>query len=646
MLKNSILLLILIGISPFYAIGQIDSLQLKLAHEKTDTSKVNLLNEIALFYLDVNIDSSFKYSNQSAELALKIGFNSGYCLSCRVTGRGHAMKSDYDKASEYYKKSLICYQKLGDKENLPKVLMYLANVYDEQGKFSESAAMYFKGHKILEAAGNKENLYNSYFNIGIFFQKYGKNQQAKKYLDNAYNIALEENNPERIVRCLNNIGAIYFNEGNYDESLIYYYQALEINKKIGSDRGMAFNYGNIANAYNYQGKFKESFQKFNEAKAIFERLGEQRFIYVANYNIGNLLYNNQKYSEAIKYIKIAIDGLSSLKEEHFVLRMYKKLAESYAENGDYKNAYQTKNFRDSLENKISVKKNLELMEELEKKYENEKQAKELAELRHETVGLALTKKKQENQRNYLVIGLMLLGGIGFYFGKKAREKTKISKMLEAAVKERTAELEGQNEKMIILLKEIHHRVKNNLQLITSILNLQLSYEPDLTAEQLAEKWKNKIKCMALIHDRLNNTNQIDKLPTKEYFSDLLNYIKEIHSSSNVSFILDVEEHHLQIDTLVPCGLIFNEIVSNALKHNFSKNNKEGLIKISFYKGGDLFYLIVSDNGNGLPEGFNADELPSMGLNLVAALVDQIDGKIEFKNNDGTVVTIGFPEMAE
>ncbi|MBA3900485.1 MAG: sensor histidine kinase, partial [Bacteroidetes bacterium] len=355
-----------------------------------------------------------------------------------------------------------------------------------------------------------------------------------------------------------------------------------------------------------------------------------------------LMHRNQKYDDAIEYLELANQSAVNFKDESLLMQISKKLAETHANKGDFPKAYYYTLIKDSLKDKISTEKNLRMVEELEKKYEHEKQEKEMAILRQDKAGLALKKEEQENLRNYLIMGLMVLGGTGFYYGRKARIKTKMSKMLEIAVKERTTELETQNEKMTLLLKEVHHRVKNNLQLITSILNLQLNYEPDLTAEQLAEKWKNKIKCMALIHDRLNNTNQIDILSSKEYFTDLLNHIKGVYNSSLVDFQLDVEEHHLQIDTLIPCGLIFNEIVSNALKHNF-ENNKEAIVKISFLKKDGLYHLTVSDNGKGLPEEFNIDTLSSMGLNLVTGLVDQINGQISFENDGGAIVKINFPD---
>jgi two-component system, sensor histidine kinase PdtaS len=644
MLKKVIILFLIISYFPFKISAQVDSLMIKLGQEKMDTARVNLLNQIAYFYQNSNIDSSFKYAQESSELSTALGFSPGYCLSCNITGGNFYMKSDYANALEYFKKALICYQKLNDKEWLPKIYINLAQVYDQQGKFNESAALYYRSLKIVEETGNQENIYNSNFKLGILYFKYKNIPQAKKYLHKAYDIAKALQKPDLIVRCLNNIGAVHFEQGDFDAALKNYFQALDINKEIGSERGIAFNYGNIANVYNYQEKFKESFQKFLEAKEIFQKLGEEKYVLVANYNIGNLLYNNQKYIEAIKYLTIAYDGAIKLKEENLILQMSKKLSETYAMNGDFSNAYRINTVKDSINNKISTQRNLELMEELEKKYENEKQQKELAQLRQEAIGLELAKKEQENERNYMAMGLMVLGGIGFYFGKKARQKTRASIILEAAVKERTAELETQNGKMILLLKEVHHRVKNNLQLITSILNLQLGYEPDITAEQLADKWKNKIKCMALIHDRLINTNKIDKLPAKEYFLDLLNHIKGIHFSTEVDFQMDIEDHHLEIDSMVPCGLIFNEVVSNALKHNFM-NGEKGLVKINFEKRENFYHLIVSDNGIGLSEGFDVDNLSSMGLNLVTGLVGQLNGEITFenKNEGGVVVRMSFPE---
>ena len=194
----------------------------------------------------------------------------------------------------------------------------------------------------------------------------------------------------------------------------------------------------------------------------------------------------------------------------------------------------------------------------------------------------------------------------------------------------------------ILLKEVHHRVKNNLQVISSILSLQASYVKEESTLTILKESKDRIKTMAFIHESLYQTNDFSKINFSEYVVNLSKNL--VHSygilDSYVDLILEVEDVSLNLDLSIPCGLIINELVSNALKYAFL-NTQKAKIKIELFENKDSLYLIVQDNGIGFPNNINYEETDSLGLQLVMTLVEQINGTIKLENTKGTKFTIIF-----
>ncbi|MGB0881925.1 MAG: histidine kinase dimerization/phosphoacceptor domain -containing protein, partial [Vicingaceae bacterium] len=194
----------------------------------------------------------------------------------------------------------------------------------------------------------------------------------------------------------------------------------------------------------------------------------------------------------------------------------------------------------------------------------------------------------------------------------------------------------------ILLKEVHHRVKNNLQVISSILNLQSSYVKDENTLNILKESQNRIKSMSFIHESLYKTDDFSKINFSEYISSLSKNL--VHSygiySNLVELKTKLEEVFLNLDLSIPCGLILNELISNALKYAFT-DGKKGIIKIELFEKNDLINLIVEDNGLGLPNTINYKETDSLGLQLVMTLAEQIDAKVELNNKKGAKYTIIF-----
>lgn len=194
----------------------------------------------------------------------------------------------------------------------------------------------------------------------------------------------------------------------------------------------------------------------------------------------------------------------------------------------------------------------------------------------------------------------------------------------------------------VLLKEVHHRVKNNLQVISSILNLQSSYVKDKKSLDLLLESQNRIKSMAFVHESLYQTNDFSNINFSSYVENITSNL--VHSYSNPEnppqLNLDLDLIQLNLDTAIPCGLIINELISNALKYAF-KDKKVGQLNVTVKTKGPGIQIVIADNGKGFPDNLDFRNTESLGLQLVVTLVDQINGKIELETKKGTKFTIDF-----
>jgi PAS domain S-box-containing protein len=199
----------------------------------------------------------------------------------------------------------------------------------------------------------------------------------------------------------------------------------------------------------------------------------------------------------------------------------------------------------------------------------------------------------------------------------------------------------------VLLKEIHHRVKNNMQVITSLLSLQSKNIKDEQALSVFQDSQNRVKSMALIHETLYQSKDLSRIDFAEYLQKLVAHVSRSYRlrPEAVKINIKVDNVSLPIDMAVPCGLIINELASNSIKYAFPAD-KRGEVNITFGQADAEYILCVSDTGVGLPEGFDPEKGKSLGMKLVRMLTEQLGGELECRNGVGTTFEIKFPEQKE
>ena len=225
-------------------------------------------------------------------------------------------------------------------------------------------------------------------------------------------------------------------------------------------------------------------------------------------------------------------------------------------------------------------------------------------------------------------------------------------MLEETILERTSELRLQKEVLVeknaekeVLLKEVHHRVKNNLQIIVSLLNLQSTKFDDEAVLRAIEETQNRIIAMSLVHQRMYQTSNFVSVQMHDYINLLVENSKDLHfhDSEKVLYKNEVSpEIMVEVEKAIPLGLVINEMINNSLKHAFNSKEKslELLIKIDISDNGKICFK-YRDNGPGIPDSFDIETTDKLGIQLIHALVEQIDGDLNYRNDNGVVFEFEF-----
>ncbi|GAB3573067.1 hypothetical protein GCM10027345_05260 [Hymenobacter daeguensis] len=284
---------------------------------------------------------------------------------------------------------------------------------------------------------------------------------------------------------------------------------------------------------------------------------------------------------------------------------------------------------------------------LRMQYNTEKREHNMALLTKQNFVQRASLRQRELQRNALLVGALLMTlllGLGY---NRYRLKQRSNQQLEAQqdeINQKNKSLELALEDKEWMLKEIHHRVKNNLQIISSLLYSQSSYLQDKAALSAIRESQNRVHSMALIHQKLYQGTQLASVPMQAYVAEIVSYlIATFDCQEYVQAELAVEDVALDVALAVPVGLILNEAITNSLKYAF-RTQEPGIIRVELSQVGKTYYLLISDNGTGFPADFNPQRSGTLGLNLIRGLSKQVDGHLKISGNAGVRIDLNFDEI--
>lgn len=581
----------------------------------------------------------------------------------------------------YFEKAASSYKKAGAYLKQAEALCEVSILYNAIDSIPLSIN-YAQQAVTIKKRIKEPNLFAEYTMLGLNLRVQGKYEDAL-----AYALAAERlsENAEGIWMSVlyNLIGTIYSELNFHDKSVEYYKKAIKKAQEINDTDGVYAIKINTARSLLDIGRYRQALEilnsgtkyrpgddcnveyqslyvliycelkQFNKAKPFYEQLLkckdgrhksniEHEKIY---YAIINYLLNTGQAGKTYVYI----DELRKLAKTHNDLYNLAGLEKIHfkadSATGNYMGAIEHlkayKQVNDSLFNINSSKQfaDLQLKYESEKKDKNIKLLKKQSELQNERIN-------NEVVMRYvficsLVVLFIILGLLYSRYCTKQRTNRKLEAQ-QAEINRKNHVLQHLVEEKEWLLKEIHHRVKNNLQIVISLLNTQSAYLDNEDALLAIQNSQHRMQAMSLIHQKLYQTENLSTIDMSWYIFELVNYLKEsFDHERKIKFKLDTDRVELDVAQAVPLGLILNEAINNAIKYAFPGREK-GKVTISLKNIGNGSYrLIIADNGVGVPEGFEDRERESLGMNLMMGLTGQLDGDFALENNNGLSIIITF-----
>lgn len=653
MLRNTLLLVVL-----FIFVGSFgqkqskrDSLQNLLEnynkHHASNTSirdtvKVNLLFKLADSYCDTDFNKAIAYYNQSIELSQKIHYTAGIGRGYNLLGRLHIGRGNFQSAISYLNQAVAIFKKDPQSKNLGVSYGLLGQAYLFLNNFAQSLKYLNAGLDIFENLHEYRKMSSLTNNIAILYGKINEKEKELAFYQKALRI-LDEHVPNHHLdlryTILSNIASIYADKREYQKSNVMLLECYAYHQKTDDFVGMAYTEQHLGTNCKNQKQYAQALDFFNKALVHFSKNDYKSGIGDSYRNIGEVYYHLHQLDAAEEFTLKGLRISQEIGEIESVKFAYENLAKIYREKKNYQAAYENQvlfkvmsdsMFNTEINNKLTQ---IQLEYEFKKKQEAIKQA-----TLHEA-------NKQKKIKYMVLVSLFLLSlvTLGIYLNSKKLQKQR------NIIQRQKEQIEKSLKEKETLLKEIHHRVKNNLQIISSLLNMQSEEINDPVVLATIQEGQSRVQAMSLIHQNLYQSDEIHKVNVDNYLKELVAYLSDLFGAKSKNIEVQVETIDLKFDfdTAIPLGLMVNELVANAFKYAFAEK-EGGTIKVAIKALNTVDYeLKVSDNGHGLAKNFDLDNLKSLGLKLVSILSKQLRGSLSVKQlpNETSFVVL-FKDLKE
>lgn len=603
---------------------------------KNDSNKVNALLVLSEGALKENFGKSKKYAELALSLSEQLSFEKGIYKSHKNIGRAAYYLSDNKLAFEHYEQAYTYYKKAGNKRMEAAMLNRMGETKRLLDEYEKSLEYFQAALSLNRELGDTNEMGSCYIGIGILYIVQGNEKEAEDYLLKAIESFKSVGNAGREYLTILNLGGVYRENGDYEKSIQFSLKARDYFLANGPEIRLAIAYYNLGVAYYELNQLEESKRQYLLGYEIFERLGDKMRNSGIIMRLSEIALKQGQLDLALSNAKQALEGFEEIENQGQELWAFQHISNIYKEKGDYKLALEYRIKYEEMLDSVNSKETKSRIAEIEEKYQSEIKDKQLDQARSEIELNALILQKQQNQK-YAFLGVAIFTlAILLLLLNQYRIKNRNNETLREKNKLIQKSL-GEKE---VLLKEIHHRVKNNLQFISSLLNLQSRHVRDPQTLAVLLEGKNRVQSMALVHQKLYQEENLKGVHMSSYVRSLVDSL--VHSykidRDKIDVKVDIEEMFLDVDTAIPVGMILNELITNVFKYAF-KDNHEGSFEVSLSEQSDKLLLKVVDNGAGLPDNFELAEDKRFGFELIKSLVEKMKGELETRNDQGAVITI-------
>ena len=579
-----------------------------LAKQSIDSknSDENLLQDYLqignVFYKIRSIDSAAYYYQLASNYLTDDSKNEdrGHLLlqGAKISRR----KSQYTQTLNQLKEALVIYEELKDTLKIATIRLNYGNLFNTIYKFDNAFESYHEAVAIYKTINKTQKIGSCYNNIGNAYMELKQTDSSFKYLYLTLSIRKSSTNPLHIAYCYYNIASLHKDVGNYDSAMYYIDKSIIIKETNSHPSELIGDYFIKGAIYYEDNQFNDAIKYLKKCNVLSKKYKNTRHINETHKFLGYTYFKMNNFKQSAKYFEHYVKKSDAINSENSIAELEKKLI-----NFEFvKDSLSKKHLLLEKQNSEIEKSNLELKKDLS--------------------------KTTSNYQMFAIIFMLISGSIIFYsIKKRLNEATKNKQILEQQNDELKRTLISKEEKET-LLKEVHHRVKNNLQIISSLIRLQSQYTSKDNYESRINDTENRIRSMALVHEKLYKSSDLSRLNAKSYIEDLAqNILDSIPNDKNINFKITIPELNLKIDTLIPLGLIINETVSNSIKYAFpNKKNGEVCIELDEKKN----ILTISDNGIGTKLSYNKLSEDSLGMELIETLCEQLDGELIFNSDNG------------
>ena len=664
-------------------------------------SVVDSLNSLSFSLCKSNSEKSISLANEGIKLSESINYFSGIACGNNNLGVAYKYTKDYEKSLSYYKKALAIRKEINETLNVANTYKNIGFLYYKQENWSGSINAFKNAIEIYTEKNDNSSLAELKLNVGIVYGKLSQIDSAIITYKEMYPILDASPDEHMLSKVNQNLGLSFAQNGNFAESLTYIFESLKYKEKFGSDKEVIFTLANIARIYKLMENYinsKEFFQKaLSRAKSkqiendfllspiyadfanVYKRMdmvdscifylnmafkkgeasGNKMVIRNTLISLANVYSEQRDFKKAIEYRKQAkvymlkspnlrslsiltkdlskeylmkkdygntiinanefINLSNEMNNQHYLMTGYELLYEANKGLGNYQVALNFLEMQNEIKDTLLGKDIANEIEEIKTKYQTEKKEAQLTQAELENKAqLAVLKTQKIGLFSMATVLLLALGFLSFIYKQNRK-------------------IRSQKTKIDNLFRELHHRVKNNLQSLVSIMNLQSKSLEDDAAKDAILASKGRVQAMGMIHQKmLYQNSEVAHVDIAEYVESLLDELVDIFEEvlSSVDYKVVADKIDVKLDIAVSIALIINELVTNSFKYAFEDDVKEPSLIVRLIEEGDRLHLTIKDNGKGIPEGFDINKSNSFGMQIVQMFTQQIEGSLKFSNEDG------------
>jgi two-component system, sensor histidine kinase PdtaS len=553
-----------------------------------------------------------------------------------------------DSVSYYGIKAVQEAQKGGQPKVQIEAMHELAFNYRENAQYDDALKLCLDAREIALKLGDSLMIGNNSYLLGsLYFEKDNFEASEKHYLI-AIRVFEQHKMFDYMAYAQNGVANLYSFFKKNDKATEYYTRAIKTASLSSNKRLPGTINNNLGNFYIKQNDYARAEEYLKRAEKIFEENKFYHDLAPVYFNMGFINIAKKNYDFAIHQFK----KCASLGRQYKLFEdqrdAYKELEKVYKLMGNYEQAYYYSDSFRVLTEKVT-RENLERkIAEMEVKLQvHEKNNEILAQ--QKKIEKHTEQHKEENTVISMLIGF-LAALIAFsialmYFVKKNRAKNAFLERQHQEIMRSKEKIDKALAEKEMLLKEVHHRVKNNLQIISSLLNLQASSSDNEKVSEELQYAKDRIHAISLVHKKLYASADMSRISSEEYITELLDQQKRAFlGNKSLTAKVNTNKCNFNLNTSVPLGIIINELMTNSFKHAFS-TRENCLLQIELSKlADDKYKLLVSDNGPGYPENFDINTLTSLGMEIISSVTEQLNGTVRCYNEGGACTEIIFTEI--